>query len=267
MPQTREAKAPARPDAAVPEGAVAYAIGDIHGCADLLAKLLEQIVSEAGERPEDGVSLVGLGDYVDRGADSKGVIDMLLGLSASDGVDCCFLRGNHDQLLLDFLEKPDVGPEWCDFGGRETLICYGAAPPHPRAATEEWAATRDLFRELLPAEHLSFLQDLKPSHQLGDYFFAHAGARPGVPLEEQRVEDLLWIRQPFLKHPDPFEKVVVHGHTPAVNPHLDGRRIGLDTGAYATGVLSAIRLENQDRRLVQVRRAVGGELVVSSQEA
>ncbi len=261
-----ETKAPTRPDAAVPGGVVAYAIGDIHGCANLLAKLIEQIANEAAERPGDKVSLVCLGDYVDRGPDSRGVIDMLLKLSASERVDCCFLKGNHDQLLLDFLENPEVGPEWCNFGGRETLACYGAPLPYQRSGPEDWAAIQDRFRELLPTEHLTFLQGLIPSHQLGDYFFAHAGARPGVRLEDQREEDLLWIRQPFLKHPDPFEKIVVHGHTPAPDPHLDGRRIGLDTGAYATGVLSSIRLEKRDRRLVQVRRAVGGELTVSSQE-
>ena len=245
------------PKPAVPQGLVVYAIGDVHGQADLLAALLDPIIREAAERGHS-TALVCLGDYVDRGPASRQVIEALIASKAAPGLEARFLRGNHDQSLLDFLAEPATGPDWCEFGGRETLASYGVTPPRVRDAPEQWEKAREDLAAALPASHLAFLQKSELSLELGDYFFAHAGARPGVPLSDQSDRDLMWIRQPFLGDDRRFEKVVVHGHTPAEAVHADHRRIGLDTGAYATGVLSAVRLEGEDRRLIQAKRQSGG---------
>jgi serine/threonine protein phosphatase 1 len=239
--------AEARPSA--PKEAVLYAIGDIHGRTDLLDPLIEVIRKEAASRPRTIV--VGLGDYVDRGADSRGVVDRLLDLAATPGIETQFLRGNHDQILLDFLADHTIGPYWCRVGGRETLFSFGVEPPATRKHMERWREARDAFDENLTLRRLRFFQDLGLSFTWGDYFFAHAGAQPGVPLEEQTPQDLMWIRKDFLEDERRFERVVVHGHTPAEDAYADHRRVGLDTGAYMTGVLTACRFEGEARRLIQ----------------
>jgi serine/threonine protein phosphatase 1 len=155
--------------------------------------------------------------------------------------------------------------DWCDFGGRETMTSYGVAIPSIREQAE-WDGLRQEFTAAIPDEHVEFLKGLELTYELGDYFFVHAGARPGVPLSDQAEQDLLWIRQPFLDDRRAFEKVVVHGHTPADEAYADHRRIGLDTGAYATGVLSAVRLEGEGRRLVQTRRLPDGVIKIESQD-
>lgn len=244
----------AAPAAAVPEGAVAFAIGDVHGRDDLLAPLVAHMFEDAGFKAAERRVIVGLGDYVDRGPGSRRVIELLMHVQASDGVEARMLRGNHDQTLLDFLGDAAVGLSWCEFGGREALRAYGVNPPMGRAEPEAWEEARQAFVAALPEAHVHFLRGLGLSFALGDYFFAHAGARPGVALEAQDEQDLMWIRQPFLSDPRPFDKVVVHGHSASVEAFADRRRIGIDTGAYATGVLSALRLEGAERRLVQAVR-------------
>lgn len=232
-----------------------YAVGDIHGRADLLEGLLARIVADAGpalargERP----LLVFLGDYVDRGADSRGVIDRLIALAAQPGFEVRLLMGNHEEAMLGFLEDPVSGAGWLDFGGGATLASYGVAPPIGRSSGEELAALSAALSAVLPAAHLTFLRSLELAVVLGDYVFVHAGLRPGVPLHAQSARDLLWIRQEFLSEKKSFEKVVVHGHTPEEMPYDGPTRIGLDTGAYATGVLTAGRLLGAERAFLQYR--------------
>jgi len=233
----------------MPPGLALYAIGDIHGRVDLLEPLLNVVRSEATRRPRTVV--VGLGDYVDRGADSRGVVDALLELAARPRIEARFLRGNHDQLLLDFLDDHSLGPYWRQVGGGETLLSYGVETPATRKHMEEWRAARDAFAANIPERHLGFFQDLSFSFTCGDYFFAHAGAKPGTPLDEQSERDLMWIRKPFLDDERKFDRIVVHGHTPAEEAHADHRRVGLDTGAYMTGVLTACRFEGEERCLIQ----------------
>lgn len=232
-----------------PNSVALFAIGDIHGRIDLLEPLLDVIGDEAAQRPRTIV--VGLGDYVDRGQDSRAVVDRLLDLAARPGIETCFLRGNHDQILLDFLADHSLGPYWRQVGGGETLFSYGVEPPATRKHMEEWRAAREAFAANMPERHLAFFQNLIFSFTWGDYFFAHAGAQPGIPLEEQSQRDLMWIRDPFLDDKGRFDRIVVHGHTPAEEVHADDRRIGLDTGAYMTGVLTVCRFEGEERRLIQ----------------
>ena len=256
----------ARPSA--PEGVVIYAIGDIHGRADLLRLLLQRIVTEAADQAALGLRpvIVGLGDYIDRGPDSRGAIDLLVDLAGIRALDTHFLRGNHDQTLLDFLDDPQNGPAWCDFGGREALMSYGVRPPTGRSTEDAWKQTREALAAALPAEHLAFVRGLKTHFELGGYFFAHAGARPGIPLHAQTDQDLMWIREPFLSDRRPFDKVVVHGHSAGELIHLDRRRINVDTGAYATGQLTAVRLEGTEQSFLYTRRE-GSSFVVHAARA
>jgi|WetSurMetagenome_2_1015567.scaffolds.fasta_scaffold96692_3 serine/threonine protein phosphatase 1 len=249
----------------VPAGVCAYAIGDIHGCAELLVPLLGYIQADAARACGAHKVVVGLGDYVDRGPDSRAVIDVLLALEACGDVEARFLLGNHESVLLRFLDDPVTGEAWLGLGGRETLASYGAPAPLAGGSPDAWRQVRDRFAASIPSDHLDFLHGLKPAFELGDYFFAHAGALPGVPLRRQAPRDLLWIRQLFLLDSRPFEKVVVHGHTPSAEVHVDERRIGLDTGAFATGVLSAVRLQGRHRRILQARREeVGGGVSIGT---
>lgn len=247
---------PPKISARIPSGLVAYAIGDVHGRADLLRTLLAGVledVAAVGARPV----LIGLGDYIDRGPGSREVVDLLLQVKQVAGLEAHFLRGNHDQALLDFLDDAEFGPTWGEYGGREALRSYGIDPPQGRDA-QAWAVAREAFAAILPAAHLAFFRDLEPRFVLGDYFFAHAGARPGVPLDEQDERDLYWIREPFLSDGRAFDKVVVHGHSADVAIHVDHRRIGVDTGAYATGRLTALRLLEDGRSFLFTRSGPNG---------
>ena len=191
--------------------------------------------------------LVFLGDYVDRGDDSRGVIELLDALRRLGRIEIRCLKGNHEEALLEFLDEPLSGPTWIQFGGAATLRSYGVAPPPGLAGREAWIQTRDAFAEALPHGHLAFLQSLELSCMIGDSMFVHAGVRRGVALDEQTARDLLWIREPFLKDKRPFEKVIVHGHSPTGEPYMGPNRIGVDTGAYATGILTAARLCDQEQ--------------------
>lgn len=241
---------------AAPEGLCLYAIGDIHGRHDLLERLVQMIEADAAGLA-DGVKaqIIFLGDYIDRGLKSKDVIDFLTS-GAVDRFDPVYLMGNHEEALLRFYEDASFGAQWARYGGAETLYSYSLVPPNQRASLNshtEMAAARDAwikvwndFRSRLPAEHLAFFQSLKPYHIAGDYMFVHAGLRPGVSLERQTMRDMLWIREEFLDDPDDFPKLIVHGHTPMDTVHHDHRRLGLDTGAFLTGKLTAARLTGTD---------------------
>lgn len=233
----------------VPDGVIVWAIGDIHGRLDLLKPLVEAIIADAAASDADRKVVIFLGDYIDRGPESRGVIQYLAALPKNVGIEWRFLKGNHEEAMLDFLDDPTTGMTWCEYGGDATLASYGLRLPQMKHKPEAWKhLAADLDHKITPAE-LEFLQGLKLSLSIGDYFFAHAGARPGVPLDQQSERDLMWIRNSFLDSEVGFEKVVVHGHTPTAEVHVDGRRIGVDTKAYESGVLSALRLEHAERRV------------------
>jgi serine/threonine protein phosphatase 1 len=208
-----------------------------------LQRLLRDLAEDARHGVYQGRPiLIMLGDYVDRGFQSREVIDVLLGEMVSQ-FDTYFLKGNHEAAMLQFLDDPTIGPRWAEFGGMETLVSYGVRPPRTRTSQEEWAQACDELRRKLPHSHKAFLENLDLSVRIGDYVFVHAGVRPGVPLDQQTEQDLLWIREDFLADKRRLDAVIVHGHTPAAQPHHDGRRIGIDTGAYLSGRLTAARFE------------------------
>lgn len=236
------------PDASVPDGERVYAVGDVHGRADLLYLMRERIAEDVAARPPDGpATTVFLGDYVDRGADSRGVLDMLAGEAFPTRT--VFLVGNHEAMMLDFLQGAELAGSWLPNGGIETLRSYGVAVDGLRAEAGLDELARRL-REVLPAAHRRFLHGLQLTHEVGDYFFCHAGVRPGVPLDRQLGEDLLWIRQEFLASEHPFGKIVIHGHTPVREPEVRANRINVDTGAFASGRLTCVVLEGSLRRFL-----------------
>ena len=241
--------APAAPR--TPDGEVVWAIGDVHGRLDLLKPLVEAIMTDAAASSAGRKVVIFLGDYVDRGPASRGVIRYLVDLPKDRGIEWRFLKGNHEEAMLNFLEDPTAGARWCEYGGDAALRSYGLRPPNLTHRVEAWArVSADLDHKLSPPER-TFLEGLELSIGIGDYFFAHAGARPGAPLDRQSAHDLMWVRNSFLDSSVGFEKVVVHGHTPTRKVHIDDRRIGVDTKAYASGVLSAVRLEGTARAVMQ----------------
>jgi serine/threonine protein phosphatase 1 len=235
----------------LPQGQLLYAVGDIHGRLDLLESLSGLIELDArASRHADRRTLVFLGDYVDRGPDSRSVVERLI-TDLPSGFDTCFLKGNHEAILLDFLEDAGRLEHWLMNGGEATMRSYGVDTERlaqQRAGAETW---RQIFAEALPETHLRFFSNLQLSVSFGDYLFVHAGVRPGVPLAAQSEADLIWIRGPFLNHAGPFDKIVVHGHTPGPEPVMRQNRIGIDTGAVFTGRLTALRLEGSSREFLQ----------------
>jgi serine/threonine protein phosphatase 1 len=223
-------RAPAR----LPPRRRVYAIGDIHGCDAQLANLHEIIAEDLARRPVDQPVLLHIGDYVDRGADSAGVLRRLLADSPIAGMTVVNLLGNHDETMLNALsgDRP-AATDWLFAGGRPALESYGIDPDSPR---EAWP-------ENVPQQHLDFLRGLALVHRDGGYFFAHAGVRPGVPLERQVREDLLRMRQPFLYSEAEFGAVVVHGHSPVKQPVVRHNRIAIDTGAVFGGKMTCLVLE------------------------
>jgi serine/threonine protein phosphatase 1 len=231
------------------EHARIYAIGDIHGCANLLDRMVEEISRDLAERPCADSLTVTLGDYVDRGTDSRGVIDRLAGNPFPTALIA--LKGNHEEMLEAFLNQPDSAAEWRSYGGLETLHSYGIdVGPLMRGRDYERAARE--FREALPQTHVDFLAALRPALEVGGYFLCHAGVRPGVPLSRQRPEDLLWIRDQFLGSKADFGKIVVHGHSPQETPEHLPNRINVDTGAFMTGRLTCAVLEPASVRFLSV---------------
>ena len=228
---------------------VAYAIGDVHGCYDQLQRLVELIEEDA--RDVTGSKLiVMLGDYVDRGPKSAAVLDWLCA-PAPQGFDRICLAGNHEVLMLDFLDNPRTDASWLKFGGYDTLSSYGISPDKFNRARSRDRA--DMLHASIPTEHPEFLRSLPSMLTFPNAVFVHAGLRPGLSLDAQHDDDLLWIREPFLTTEIPEDLLVVHGHTPASEPVVAGRRICVDTGAYATGVLTAVRLGDASVRFIDTR--------------
>lgn len=239
----------------LPDGVRVYAIGDIHGRLDLLRALHEKIQRDIEANQPEETILVYVGDYVDRGPNAKGVIGTLI-RGVPFQAETHYLKGNHEDALLTFLEDPGFLRLWRDYGGIETLASYGIKVPQD-ADGEDWInEVHYKFTAALPKTHLAFLQGLKLSYELGDFYFTHAGIRPGVPLEEQQAADLLWIREPFLTSRRFHGKMIVHGHTPQEQPVIKTNRIGIDTGAYVTGALTALVVEGTTFRFLQARQPV-----------
>jgi serine/threonine protein phosphatase 1 len=224
----------------LPDGLRIYAIGDVHGRADLLDRKLSLIDAHIVAQPIARPIFLFLGDYIDRGPASREVLDLLI--NCSKGREMIFLSGNHDVFILNFIENPAVLRDWSKIGGLETLMSYGVKPTlNPDATTQRELAMA--LAAALPAAHREFLQDLEVSFSCGGYFFVHAGVRPGIPLAQQRAEDMMWIRDEFLLHEEDFGKVIVHGHTPVREIDIRPNRINIDTGAYVTGRLTCVMLE------------------------
>jgi serine/threonine protein phosphatase 1 len=234
----------------VPQATRVYAVGDIHGRADLLRRLRAAITEDAKTASSLRRVVVYLGDYVDRGQDSKAVLDVLCH-EPLEGFDSVHLLGNHEDAMLQFLLDPGIGPSWFSNGGDATLYSYGIGHPPAADRDERMRLMSEALREKLPPAHLEFLAKLRLTHAEGNYLFVHAGIRPGRPVEEQEKDDLLWIREEFLRSSVHHGLCVVHGHT--ITPEVDVRpnRVGIDTGAFYTGVLTALVLEGETRRLIQ----------------
>jgi len=238
---------------AVPDGVRVYAIGDIHGQAKLLDNLHQMIGDDLVAHPVPQPKVIYLGDYVDRGHDSKGVLDRLAAPTLG-GVSRVLLKGNHEELMLRFLVEPVSTAGWWDLGGRETLLSYKVDLRLAMSRTSLTEAARE-FAAKLPPQHLDLIDRMPCSAAVGDYFFCHAGVKPGVPLDRQSDRDLMWIRGDFLDSDRDFGKVVVHGHTPVPAVDFRHNRINVDTGAYATNRLSCLVLEGDGRRLLQTAPA------------
>lgn len=237
----------------VPKETIVYAIGDVHGCLDALDALHTKILRDAETSGCTRKIAVYLGDYVDRGPASKQVIDRLIE-QPLDGFETIHLMGNHEAMMIDFLADPEIGPGWMFNGGNTTLESYGLSGEFDfeTASAETLENLQTAFAEALPDDHQKFLKTLTLCHEIGDYFFVHAGIRPGIPLDNQSDEDMLWIRDDFLDSAADHGKVIVHGHTITWEPQFRGNRIGVDTGAFVSGTLSALILENHEQDILSV---------------
>lgn len=234
----------------VPPGQRIYAVGDVHGRTDLYDRLTTLVREDrAAAPPGTAATVVLLGDLVDRGPDSAGMLERVAA-GPPPGFGLVALRGNHEDAMTRFLDDPATAADWFRFGGLATLESYGVALdprlPGPARITAAHAA----LRAALPARHLALLRGMRPSLAVGDYLLVHAGVRPGVPLDGQDPVDLMWIREEFLDSAADHGKVVVHGHTIVRAPEVRRNRIGIDTGAFATGRLTALVLDGEDRRFL-----------------
>jgi serine/threonine protein phosphatase 1 len=223
-----------------------YAIGDVHGMDDLLAEAHVRIAADLALRPAVDHRIVHLGDYADRGPASAAVIERLARLATNDPRVVC-LRGNHDAMLLGFLADPEgTGADFLANGGGATLRSYGVTGGSER----DRAGLSRRLAAAMPPHHLAFLHSLRYCMRFGDFFFCHAGVRPGVPLDRQTPEDLTWIREEFLFDRRDFGTVIVHGHTPVREPDVRPNRIDIDTGAVFSGRLTTLGLEGTDYRFL-----------------
>ena len=232
----------------VPPRTRVYAVGDVHGRADVLAELFMRIDEDLKAQPTAQSMQVFLGDYIDRGPHSRQVLDLLIARRRQH--DVLFLKGNHEVYASQVLSDPSVLSEWKRMGGINTLLSYGVESSGRDDDLQAQQYIAAAFRQALPDDHYRFLQGLALSFSCGDFFFVHAGVRPGIPLWQQSEQDLLWIRDDFLLHEEDFGKIVVHGHTPTYEPEIRPNRINIDTGAYVTGRLTCVVLEGDKMRFL-----------------
>jgi serine/threonine protein phosphatase 1 len=230
----------------LPAGLRIYAVGDIHGRLDLLDELLARINTDIELRPTARPVHVFLGDYIDRGPASRGTIDRLIEHGKTK--ESLFLKGNHELIAIKCLSDPALFDQWLRLGGMETLRSYGVAGGKPIVELQS------AFHSALPQTHFRFFRDLQTSFSIGDFFFAHAGVKPDVELPHQRENDLLWIREEFLSSNRDFGKIIVHGHTPTSEIEVKPNRINIDTGAYATGRLTCLVVEDGSLSVIDTGR-------------
>lgn len=261
LAQLFRSPAPAAPPACVPAGQRWYVIGDIHGRSDLFRELAGAIDADDAAAPMADTTVVLLGDLVDRGPDSAGVIALARAWQMERRVRV--LAGNHEEMFLESFADPEMLRHFLRHGGRETVLSYGIERPRYDAMSLE--ELQEEMARIVPAEDRAFLAAAEEWIEAGDYLLVHAGINPQLPLEEQRRSDLLWIRNRFLDHPDPFSHVVVHGHTIFDEVENAGTRIGIDTGAYRSGRLTALVLEGSGRRIIQTVEREGAITIVHSE--
>ncbi len=239
------------PGPALPPGYRLYAVGDVHGRDDLLGDLLAQIEADSVRRGRARLVIVFLGDLVDRGPSSRQVVERLR-TYGPDGVRPVFLTGNHEEVLLRILGgETRLIPDWLRFGGAECLASYGVDAAELSRLPPAQAI--EAVRSAIPKEHVDFLRGFDDTFRAGSYLFVHAGIRPGIPLEQQSKTDLRWIREPFLKDGSEHGFTVIHGHTIREEVEERANRIGIDTGAYRSGVLTALGLEGSERWYLQAK--------------
>lgn len=227
----------------MPAGRRAYAIGDVHGCLDRLVSLHFQIARDLAAHPVGDSVLIHLGDYVDRGPDTAGVLWLLAGTLAAPVTRRVDLRGNHEMMMMEALAgRRGAASLWLDNGGEQALASYGI--------TDTMSVREDQWLPKVPRLHLNYLAGLHLMHREGNYLFVHAGIRPGVPIAAQKPEDLMWIREPFLSDQRPRDVVVIHGHTPRPEVEVTEYRIGIDTGAVMGGRLTCLVLEDDRMRFL-----------------
>lgn len=219
---------------------VAYAIGDVHGCLDLLRGLEAKIAKDAQQYQCD-VVVIYLGDMIDRGPDSFGVIEYLMSAPPPRLKRIC-LMGNHEDQMLHFLRKPASTPEWLDFGGVETLVSYGAPVRSICGSTLKGRKIGFLLERIIPKEHMEFLKNLPQAVEMKDYFLSHAGINPAKKLRKQTYRDLVWGTEAFFRIPQRYEKLIVFGHNITAFAHRKKGLVAVDTGAYSSGKLSAVKL-------------------------
>lgn len=248
------------PRAELPAGQRVYAVGDIHGRLDLFRTLVDAIeADDAGSAPAETLVVL-LGDLVDRGPDSRGVIGLAREWQGRRRVRILF--GNHEEMFLRSLSDIEMFRHFLRHGGRETVLSYGVDPARFAQATLEEA--QDLMRAAVPAEDVAYVKGFEGMVRAGDYLFVHAGIDPRVPLDEQREKDLRWIREPFLSYPEPHGVVVVHGHTICDSVEDCGNRIGIDTGAFMTGRLTALVIEGSSRRYIEAVEGADGAITAAA---
>jgi serine/threonine protein phosphatase 1 len=245
--------ADALPRPAVPAGQRVYAVGDVHGRADLFAAIIVAIEADAAARGAGKNQFIMLGDLVDRGPDSKRAVRLARDWSARRGAR--LIAANHEEMLLQSLTDRDVLKQFLKWGGHETALSYVADRDTWNAADLDTA--QHLLRAHIPDADLAYFRAAENAISVGDYLFVHAGIAPGVPLDQQRTKDLLWIREPFLSSRADHGVVVVHGHTITEEAEIFANRIGIDTGAYASGRLTALGLEGTARWLIEARESEG----------
>ncbi len=236
-----------------PRDTILYAIGDLHGHLDEHNILYAILENEIAKRPEKKHVIIYLGDYVDRGPDSYRLISRLIKIRDSDSpATHIFLKGNHENSFIGYMDSPLSWTRWLDYGGMDTAESYGITFDSDILIPSEHEALQQKLLQNVPPDHYSFLNTLETKYIARDYAFVHAGIHPEIPLAEQVEGDLIFIREPFLSWPHPYEKCIVHGHTITREPHITLNRIGIDTGLFKHGILTCAIFEENAVSLLQI---------------